>query len=68
MASSLWSAIGTTGQHVHAIAFTRRDGNAVSLCSYELPVRETTEQLPACPECSKKLRALIDTLPGNSPV
>lgn len=65
MASSGWSALGTTGQHVHAIAFTRRDGNAVALCSYELPVRETAEDLPACPECSKKLRALVDSMPGN---
>ncbi len=68
MASSGWFALGNAGQHVHAIAFTRRDGNAVSLCSYELPVRETTDELPACPECSKKLRALIDALPENSPV
>jgi hypothetical protein len=65
MAANTWSAIGTTGQHVHAIAFTRRDGRAVSLCSYELPVRETTENLPACPDCSKKLRSLIDSMPGN---
>ncbi len=65
MAAITWSALGTTGQHVHAIAFTRRDGNAVSLCSYELPVRETTDQLPACPDCSKKLRTLIDSMPGN---
>ncbi len=67
-ASSTWSALGSSGQHVHAIAFTRRDGNAVSLCSYELPTRETTEPLPACPECSKKLRSLIDSMPGNVPV
>ena len=68
MTSSYWSALGTTGQYVHAIAFTRQDGSAVSLCSYELPVRETSERLPACPDCSKKLRALIDGLPGNVPV
>ena len=65
MAASTWSALGSSGQNVHAIAFTRRDGNAVSLCSYELPIRETTEKLPACPECSKKLRTLIDAMPGN---
>ncbi len=65
MASSGWHAMGTSGQHVHAIAFTRRDGNSVSLCSWELPVRETTEDLPPCPECSQKLRALIDSLPAN---
>ncbi len=65
MAATTWAALGTTGQHVHAIAFTRRDGHAVSLCSHELPVRETADELPACPECSKKLRTLIDSMPGN---
>lgn len=68
MASSYWSALGATGQYVHAIAFTRQDGNAVSLCSHELPIQEISDQLPACPDCSQKLRALIDALPGNSPV
>ena len=68
MADSKWSAIGNSGQNVHAIAFVRRDGNAVSLCGRELPVRETDEELPACPECSRKLRSLIDAMPGNVPV
>jgi hypothetical protein len=68
LASSGWHALGPSGKHIHAIAFTRRDGHAVSLCSYELPIRETSEDLPPCPECSKKLRMLIDGLPENSTV
>lgn len=68
MASSGWHALGTSGKHIHAIAFIRRDGDAVSLCSYELPIRETTDELPPCPECSQKIRTLIDGLPENSTV